>query len=148
MLPHPIVTRISIFVLLLTFLAVVSLHIFTPPNNEVTIITFVFFGWLACLALFYGVWVPYLAKKIYKQQKTMQEPFELEPTAVKIIETSSRGISRLRWTDFHKYKLGKDIVLVYQSDPLFQIFPKRWFSEDEYREFRQILKGALGKPKS
>lgn len=150
--PHPIVKWIGIFLLLFSFL-VIGLHqLVVPPSRSGVMLRLAFFGSLACLALLYYalyyVWLPYSAKKIYKQQRTMQEPFEVELNDVEIIETNSLGTSRLRWTDFHKYKLGRDMVLVYQSDPLFQIFPKRWFSEDEYRKFRQILKGALGEPKS
>lgn len=52
----------------------------------------------------------------------------------------------MRWTDFLKYKVGKKMVLVYHSDALFQMFPKRWFSEDEWQKFLDILREALGQP--
>ncbi len=131
---------------LVLLLVLVGLQqVFLPRDGKITAIPFAIFGVLAYFALSYGIWLPYRTKKIYKQQKTLQEPYEAELTEEEFVSTNSFGTARIKWADFHKYKVGKDIVLVYQSDLIFHLFPKRWFSDDDFRKLLQILQNSLGK---
>jgi len=65
----------------------------------------------------------------------------------KFSASSSHGQTTIDWKDFHKYKKNKRIILLYQSDALFHMFPIRWFSGDQFAEFQEILRANLGKPK-
>lgn len=118
-------------------------QVFLPHDGRITAVPFAIFGVLAYFALSYGIWLPYRTKKIYK---TAEKPYEAKLTEEKFITTNSFGTARIKWADFHKHKVGKDIVLVYQSDLIFHLFPKRWFSDDDFRKLLQILKNSLGNP--
>lgn len=123
-------------------------QIFVSPSEESSTSPYIIFGILAFFALSYGVWLPYSSNKIHKQLKRLRESFDAEITQEKFSTTSSAGTGTMNWTDFHKYKVGKDMVLVYESDVSFHVFPKRWFSDDDYLTLLKTLKDALGKPKA
>jgi Na+/melibiose symporter-like transporter len=85
------------------------------------------------------------AAKTFSQQKTLQVPFEGEITDEKWHVRSEIGESRISWADFHKWKGNKNLVLVYQSDRLFNMFPRRFFiSDEEFQSFKELLTRAIG----
>lgn len=102
---------------------------------------------LLYFALFYGVWLPFRTKRLFSQQKTLQEPYEVEISDDALFASDSHGQTTMVWKDFHKYKTGERLILLYQSDALFHMFPIRWFSEDQFAEFRELLRTNLGEPK-
>jgi len=101
---------------------------------------------IAILLLFL-VWPPSRIRKTFRQQKLLQEPYECVIDENGLSSNSARGSLQLAWKDFHKYRVGKDLILVYQSDAIFHMFAKRWFAGSEYEEFLAILKKELGAPK-
>lgn len=144
--PRPLIKWLGIFLIVL-FVLVTLQQIIIPQGGRITILPYILIAVGFYLVIIYGIWLPYRTKKIYKQQKTLQEPFESEISSDEFISTNSLGTARLRWKDFHKYKVGKDMILVYQSDLMFHMFPRRWFCEGDYERFLEILNSALGKPK-
>ncbi|MGJ8655150.1 MAG: YcxB family protein [Akkermansiaceae bacterium] len=106
---------------------------------------FIPFGAIAYLVLSYCVWLPYKSKKLFKQQKALSVPSDVEITEDYFVSTSSLGSAKLVWADFHKYRIGKDLILVYQNDAIFHMFPKRWFTDGEYQELVEILQVNLGR---
>lgn len=98
------------------------------------------------LILYWLVFLPRAARKIFRQQKTLHEPCVMEIDAEGMVATSSIGHANLKWKDFTKYKRGKGMILVYHSDALFQMFPIRWFTDDQYESFKGYLRESLGKP--
>lgn len=145
--PRPLIKWLGIFLVAL-FLLVSLQQIFIPADGKISALPFILLAVLAYLVITYGVWLPYRTKKIYKQQKTLQEPYDSELTDDEFISTNSIGAARIKWRDFHKYKVGRDMILLYQSDLIFHMFPRRWFGEGEYDRFLAILKSSLGEPKT
>ena len=92
--------------------------------------------------------LPRRTKAVFSQQKSLQAPYDLEISEDQYQATSAHGTSAMPWRDFHQYKVGPTMILVYQSDALFHMFPKRWFADGEFTEFQQILARNLGKPKA
>lgn len=103
---------------------------------------------VAFLIIEYFIRLPYRARRIYRQQKLLQitRTIRINPDS---LETKSElGSSTVPWNMFAHWKENKKLILVYQSDVLFHMFPKRVFtSESDYNEFRNILTKHLGKPK-
>lgn len=87
------------------------------------------------------------ARRVFNQQKDLHEPFKAVLTEEGFHYSSETGNLFLKWVDFHKYRIGKKMILVYQSDALMRMFPKRWFSDAEFEEFKKYLSAALGNPK-
>jgi hypothetical protein len=108
---------------------------------------FIILAALLYFTLFYGVWIPLGTKRLFLQQKTLQEPYEVDISDEAFSASSRHGQTTMVWKDFHKYKTNKRIILLYQSDALFHMFPMRWFSGDQFREFQEILRANLGDPK-
>jgi YcxB-like protein len=62
--------------------------------------------------------------------------------------TSEHGTMKMRLSDFHKYKVSKDLILLYPSQVIFHMFPRRCFaSEEDFKTFLSYLEANLGNPK-
>lgn len=102
-------------------------------------------GSLAYLAFVFGYSYPKRIRNLYAQQKTLQSPYRMEVTDEGMLTQSEIGNSKLTWDYFRKWKEGKNLFAVYQSDVLMHIFPKRCFaSPEELTEFRELLRAKLG----
>jgi hypothetical protein len=102
-------------------------------------------GCLAYLAFLFAFLVPRRARKTFRQQKTLQLPYSYELTDELIIATAEYGGTKLTWDYFQKWKEGKTIFTVYQSDRIMQMIPKRVFtSPEEMAQFRELLTKKIG----
>ncbi len=91
--------------------------------------------------LYRYVFFPKRIKKIFSQQKSMQVPFEMEFTEEGVIASNEFGDSKYPWENFLKWKENDDILVIYQSDVMFNIIPKRFFPNDqEIGNFKKYLK--------
>ena len=104
-------------------------------------------GALGYFGLSYLVVLPYRTRKIFRQQKTLQRPYDIRLSEEVLESVSEDGRVKMPWKNFHKYKMSKEMILVYQSDAIFHMFPKRWFAEEQFLEFQNILLRQLGKPR-
>ena len=101
-------------------------------------------GWLLVgslgLIVASGGWIRYKAIRVYRQHKALQRPIHLESTAVGLYGENETGHSTTPWTDYLRWKEGKTLFLLYVSDQMFHIIPKRFFnSESDITEFRNVL---------
>lgn len=144
--PRPIIKWVSVLIVL-TALALSIQQLVLPPSGAITWTPFAILGGLAYFAIIYGVILPLRIKKIYRQQKSLQEPYESELTDKTYASVSVHGAATMPWNMFHKYKMNKDTILVYQSDAIYHIFPKRWFTEEQFADFQEILHRHLGHPR-
>lgn len=145
--PRPLIKWCGVSLIGLA-LWVCFVQLFFPPHGRITWRSFVMIGLLALLVILFWVVLPRTAKTIFGQQKSLQVVREIEITPEGCTSSSAFGVVTMKWKDFHKYKVGRDLILVYHSDPLFQMFPKRWFSADEYTQFQEYLRANLGAPKT
>ncbi|MEB3283277.1 MAG: thioesterase domain-containing protein [Lyngbya sp.] len=57
---------------------------------------------------------------------------------------SEIGTLKMRWSDFHRYKVGKDLVLLYSAPGRFHVFHRRFFDSDEdFQTFVAYLEAHL-----
>ena len=117
-----------------------------PPSGTLAWKPFAILVALAYFYVLYAVMLPWKTRKIYKQQKSLQEPYESELTDDAYSFASIHGAATMPWSMFHKYKISKDTILLYQSDAIYHLFPKRWFTEEQFAEFQSILQKHLGQP--
>ena len=113
--------------------------------------SWVFIGrlWLICLLTFFLIvsWgTVKRSAKIFAQQKDLQRTYDVGITDDHLIMGSTgRGEWKIPWDDFHKWKMSQKLVLVYPSDRLFRMFPRRWFaSDDEFQGFKDLLTRTVG----
>lgn len=92
--------------------------------------------------------MPWRIRRIFSQQKAFQVEYQTVISPESLESTSEYGTVRIPLSDFHKYKVGKDLILVYHSSALFYMFPRRFFASDEdFKTFIFYLKANLGSPK-
>lgn len=93
------------------------------------------------------LYLPRRVRRVYSQQRSLQLPFEGVCTESGIESTNANTTSRLPWSHLIRWKEGPTLFVVYQSDLMFNIVPKRCFAQPEQvDEFRALLTERLGPP--
>ena len=78
-------------------------------------------------------------KRTFAKYKALHEPFRLEFTEGGMSAFSSIGQSALAWDYLLTLKEGKLLFLIYQTDNLFHIFPKRFLAgPDSVAQLRNV----------
>lgn len=83
-------------------------------------------------------YVPRVARRIYGQQKALQQPIEVAFEAGGLRTTASFGSSYLPWADYRKMREDERVMLFYQSDALFQFVPKRFLPGSQVDVVRRL----------
>ena len=110
MRPRPLLKWFGLLVALVIVIVNV-LNIGVSSDDHSTWRGFLLLGAIAYLVLLFGVLIPRRAKRIYRQQKTLQVPYESELTDDAYEAEAAYGKSKVSWRDFHKYKLGPFVNL-------------------------------------
>lgn len=69
---------------------------------------------------------PSQLKRVFIQQKDLSAPFEIELTDKGFSLENEYGASRMPWNTFVKWKEDRDMLLLYRSDVIFTMLPKRF----------------------
>ena len=94
--------------------------------------------------LFY---LPRRVRRVYSQQRNLQLPFESVCTDSGIESTNANTSSRLPWSHLIRWKEGATLFVLYQSDLMMTMVPKRCFAQPEQVDaFRGLLTERLGPP--
>jgi len=86
---------------------------------------------LALFLLFRYVLLPGRVRHIYGQQKELAEPFEYEITDAGLTVANKYGHSIRPWGNFAKWKENKNLLLLYHSDVLFTMIPRRFCTDEQ-----------------
>jgi hypothetical protein len=74
--------------------------------------------------------IPRRARRLFAQQKGLQRPKTLRWDAAGLSWKSEQGEATTPWSDFLKYKESDRLYVLYLSDALFLMVPKRVFPDD------------------
>lgn len=100
---------------------------------------------IACFPMWYFVFLPWQIRRLYRQQRALREPYDVAFDAAGISMTSALASSTFPWLHVHKWRESKQLLLVYHSDAMFSIFPKRYFDSPlEIDRFRELLTSRGG----
>ena len=138
------------YVALLTLLGVLLGFVFARSAGGVSYLvmlaaagTAVGVGIVVIMALLIAVrllYLPWMARRMYRQQKLLRDPADLEWDDRGITFRSAAAHSTIAWEDYVKWKENDRLLLVYLADRLFQIIPKRVFaSSADEQDFRRHL---------
>ena len=84
--------------------------------------------------LFRHVLLPYQTRKIFAQQKDLQPPFEMEFTDDNLVLSYEFGNAIRPWKHFIKWKENEKLLLLYLSDMMFVMIPKRFLTDPQQLE--------------
>ena len=86
------------------------------------------------------IYVPWKAKRVFRQQKSLQREFTLSWDADGVRTKSENGAFSSNWSDFLRWKESETLFLLYLSDIQFLMIPKRAFGDKaEIEDFRGHL---------
>ena len=145
MCPRPVIKWAGYLLLTLIFAVLaISASAAIANSGEISAPIWIFAG-LAYIGFIFGFWTPWRCRKTFRQQKTLQLPYSYEFTEEFVIAKAEYGEAKQTWDFFRKWKEGKDIFTIYQSDPIMQMIPKRVFSSpEEVAYFRDLLTRKIG----
>lgn len=143
--PRPAVKWAGYFLLFwIVVVLVMSVYMAIAHSTEI-LIPILVGSLLAYLWFAFGFWTPNRCRKTFRQLKMLQMPFSFEFTDGVIITKSECSEAKLTWDHFRKWKEGKDLFTLYQSDRMMQMIPKRVFSSpEEMTQFRELLAKKIG----
>ncbi len=99
---------------------------------------------VSILAGYFAIIVPWRFRKSFRTARALHEPLEMEITDSGLFGYSQYGEARLPWKLFYRFKENHHVFLVYQSDALLHIIPKRLLEGPKAVEaVRGILKREI-----
>lgn len=102
-------------------------------------------GCLAYFLLWFLVFIPWRAKKHYRQYKAMSEPVCIEATDMGLSFESSTGRGIIPWDHVNKWRNNDKLLLVYPAGNVFHLVPRHFFSTvGQYEEFIARLQKNAG----
>lgn len=145
MRPRPVLKWIGYFLLLLTVVVLAMSFYLAIARQDSLALPLFLLGVLVYLAFIFLFLLPRRLRKIFRQQKSLHSPHSFAPTDEAVLIKSAVGDQKLTWDYFRKWKEGKNLFTIYQSDAVFNIIPKRFFvSAEDMAQFRQLLLTKLG----
>jgi hypothetical protein len=106
-------------------------------------------GFVWCGALI-GAWIGQIvsvtltAKRVFRQQKGLRRAYEVSWNDVGLTVSSEDGQSTTRWADFHRDREFDDQFLLFLSDAMFLMIPKRAFPDSSLMQsFRESLASRI-----
>ncbi len=93
------------------------------------------------LYLFYRyLYLPWSLRRQYNQQKSLQLACSYELVEDGIRVSNEFGNYLTPWDHFRKYREDKKLMMLYKTDLVFMLFPKRVFEDPtQLDEFRRML---------
>jgi len=88
--------------------------------------------------------LPNRARRFLSQQKSMQEVGTIVWDEHQITFSALNGETRHCWSDFSQWADSRSSLVLFQSDNVMNIVPKRCLSDDQVTEVRRRLEAALG----
>ena len=101
-------------------------------------------GVIGGLGARYLYYLPKL-RKVYRQQADFQHSFQYSWDNETLKGSCLTGQSERPWSNYVKWKENENMVLLYQSDLQFEMFPKSWFqSKGDLESFLENVHGKIG----
>jgi hypothetical protein len=87
------------------------------------------------LLLYWFVLRPAQIARAYKLHKELSSPFEMKLTEEGYAIQNSYGQGKIPWKDFAKWKADKNMILLYRTDNMFNMIPRRLLQGNEETEY-------------
>jgi hypothetical protein len=90
------------------------------------------------------VLLPRRARRFVSQQKSIQGEISIGWDAEGVVFIAKAGQSRTAWDDYFKWLENESVLVLFQSENLLNVLPKRCLTNDQVAEVRRGLEAALG----
>jgi hypothetical protein len=139
---HPVVSMIGYAVMVFSgCLILVALLLSLMGEIDMSPLMLLFLaGFLFAIPLYRYLFLPWRIRKLFMQQKTLQAPYDYQFNETGLSCTSEFGNSNMPWSTFVRWKEDRELFMLYHSDVMFNMIPKRSFSDpQEIEAFRSHL---------
>jgi hypothetical protein len=99
---------------------------------------------LVAIGLFFAFGAKLQLRASLKRDKRLQDQFEAVISEDFIEISSPDATSKYGWSSFTRYIESTNLFLLYQSQHVYNIFPKRAFTPEDLASFRDLLRQELG----
>jgi hypothetical protein len=97
-------------------------------------------GGFAC----HYIWIPWQARRVFRQQKSLHRPFELSWDSNGLHAKDANGEYRHLWSDILRWREGERLFVLNLSDAMFLMIPKRAFPEEQsLSAFRDLVRARV-----
>ena len=88
--------------------------------------------------------LPWRSRRIFKQQKGLQRPHTITWNDDCMTYESEQATARTPWTDFILWRENDVLFMLYFSEVMFRMIPKRAFlGDDSVTSFRELLRNKI-----
>ena len=97
---------------------------------------------LVALLFFFGLsflLLPRRAKRLFRQQTSMHKPLRFAWSSEGCVQGSTHGEGTYVWSDLHRWSNGLSAVLIYHTDNLFFVLPRRVLTDEQHRDLVDTL---------
>jgi hypothetical protein len=77
-----------------------------------------------------------IGKRMFKKMPDFQHPYTYTITEQGIVTKGKEILSVVEWGHFKKYVADDEMILLYPNELRFHLFPKKYFSGDDYALFK------------
>lgn len=131
--PRPVFAVVGLLILLLFVWSLVS-----APSWVMAAVT-------VYLALWLFVFIPWRAKKNYRQYKALSEPVSIEVRDDGLFFKRENGEGLVPWSHIIKWRQSKTLLLLYPTSNVFHLVPSHFFLTPEaFSAFKEVLRGHVG----
>jgi hypothetical protein len=89
---------------------------------------------LICIFTMNYILIPARSRRAFRQLKTLQSATDVSWSSKGVQLQSAQGSSDFDWRDFVRIVEGQYVILLFQSDYLFNFIPKRAVSDEQARD--------------
>lgn len=105
---------------------------------------------LACVAflgLHFGFWMPFQARRRFRQHQALSEPMSIGVREDGLFFRRQNGEGLVPWSHIVKWRHNPRLVLLYPASNVFHLVPRHFFPEAQaYADFLATLHARIGKP--
>lgn len=101
---------------------------------------------LIALILNFTVYVPWKTRRIYGQQKALQRELTFKFDESGALITTENGQTTMPWSDYLRWKQNNHLMLIYLSDCMYHMLPRRLFVDpDGFEKLGELLTNKIGR---
>lgn len=120
------------------FLLFIATIIYTPSIYSL--------GVLAYLLGYFFIFIPWNARKIFRQYKAVSAPFSLEAQEEGLFFKRINAEALVPWDEILKWKRSETMLLLYPASNLYYVVAHTFFdNQSDFLEFQEELKKRVGK---
>jgi uncharacterized protein YjeT (DUF2065 family) len=92
------------------------------------------------------IYMPFKAKRTFRQYKALSEPVSIEVRDDGLFFTRINGEALVPWSHIAKWRSNRKLLLLYPASNVFHLIPSGFFpTQDAFIEFVKIVESKVGK---